>query len=153
MSSDIAGEVTGGTVTGGTDLTGGTDGAGGGAVAPGIPDDEVTGSAQREWQRLSRGDELTRAVWAAPPLTMWADPDPAALDWLAVQGVRAAGPVLGQRQGAAVAAGRQLAQSECTDIVVRAALRCLLANGLIRAVPSRDWPDLIMLDVPKGLPS
>jgi hypothetical protein len=39
-------------------------------------------------------------------------------------------------------------QAEKTRAAIRSALRLLLANGLIAAVPPEDWPPYVVLDAP-----
>jgi hypothetical protein len=70
----------------------------------------------------------------------WNEPDSSLLGKLADHGASAAHiPVLDAETGA-----------QRTYIAVRAALRMLLANGLITAVPEEDWPEYVVVDAPAG---
>jgi hypothetical protein len=70
----------------------------------------------------------------------WREPDPGLLNQLADHGASAAHiPVLSA--GTATNARK-------TYVAVRAALRMLLANGLITAVPAEDWPEYLFIDPP-----
>lgn len=69
----------------------------------------------------------------------WTEPDGSLLDQLAHNGAPAADRV---------AIGFAGTQAEKTRAVVRSALRTLLANGLITAVPPEAWPLYVMLDPP-----
>jgi len=70
----------------------------------------------------------------------WTEPDSALLAKLADHGASAAHiPVM----NAGTATGAQK-----TYVAVRAALRMLLANGLITAVPADEWPPYLMMDPP-----
>lgn len=70
----------------------------------------------------------------------WREPEAELLEILADHGASAAHiPVMNAAY--ATGAGRTL-------VAVRAALRVLLANGLITAVPMEDWPEYLLMDPP-----
>lgn len=74
-----------------------------------------------------------------PPVT-WNEPDGDLLDKLTRKGTSAAD---------SVAIGFAGTGAERTRASVRAALRMLLANGLITAVPSEEWPEYVAIDPPR----
>lgn len=76
-------------------------------------------------------------------LEQWNEPDAPVLDQLTSHGSAAADMV---------AIGFSGTGAERTKASVRAALRMLLANGLIAAVPEDDWPPYVVLDPPGGQP-
>jgi hypothetical protein len=70
----------------------------------------------------------------------WDEPDSGLLNELERHGAGAADPVMIRFSGGTPA--------ERTRAAVRAALRMLLANGLVTAVPMEDWPAYVILDPP-----
>lgn len=73
-------------------------------------------------------------------LSNWNDPDPEVLDRLTHNAVFAADTVVIGMSGTG---------HEKTKAGVRAAIRMLLANGLVSAVPLDEWPEYIRIDVPR----
>jgi hypothetical protein len=70
----------------------------------------------------------------------WNEPDGELLDKLTRHGKAAADTVVIGMPGAS--------GSEKTRAGVRAALRLLLANGLVTAVPAEQWPEYVTIDPP-----
>lgn len=73
-------------------------------------------------------------------LARWDEPDPAVLDRLTRTAMSAA-------DTAVISAGPG-SPHDMVKTGVRAALRCLLANGIITAVPQEDWPEYVRVDAP-----
>jgi hypothetical protein len=71
----------------------------------------------------------------------WNEPDSELLDKLTRNGKLAADRVV-------IGIGSNSTQSERTRIAVRAALRMLIANGIITVSPIEQWPNLVLLDPP-----
>jgi hypothetical protein len=74
----------------------------------------------------------------------WAEPDSDVLGELARHAARAAS--IAVINSTATQAGK-------IRTAVRAALRVLLANGLITATPAADWPKYVMIDPPAAEPA
>lgn len=68
--------------------------------------------------------------------TNWTEPDPVILDEITQQGCFAADEAILSGGRGATAAGQ-------TRIGVRAALRMLLANGIITVTPRDEWPEWV----------
>ena len=71
----------------------------------------------------------------------WNEPDSDVLDYLTHNGTFAA-------DSAVIALNPGATGHVKTKAAVRAALRMLLANGLITAVPSEDRPEWVRIDAP-----
>lgn len=73
----------------------------------------------------------------------WDEPDPELLDGLTRDGTFAADAAAMETVGT---------PHDKTRAAVRAALRMLLANGMITAVPKEDWPEWVQIDPPQDAP-
>jgi hypothetical protein len=71
----------------------------------------------------------------------WNEPSAALLDQLTHNAVFAA-------DSAIIALDRDATGHVKTKAAVRAAVRMLLANGLVTAVPQEDWPEYVRIDAP-----
>jgi hypothetical protein len=83
----------------------------------------------------------------------WNEPDTELLDGLARHATRAADTeALKAAPRSRIPGPSGLPQGETgherTARVVRAAVRMLLANGLVAAVPVEDWPEYVVIDAP-----
>lgn len=97
---------------------------------------------------MSSGEPVTTPAFPG----LWTEPDPLVVDQLTQNGVSAADRAVSAVMGQLVAG--ELPAAAVMGVAVRAAVRCLLANGLIMAVPAGEQPEWVLLDPPPpGSPS